>query len=453
MSSEARGEIDREPVFVLVLLICLLMASAYLIHTYADIMLTGRATASFDATMTVVDISYVEADYAQLTEAIASGPNVNISIPVVYGGSGIVNVTIYKPRDFTNGFNWYVIEDGVTKNVTVLNGNLQWGANFSATDVDMFFQVLSPYLTIEFTEYEPYNFTRQVRIGSENPFKNVSANVSINASYSGYTLYELDRVEDNVTSLYSLAINDSMASWSNFTLSTKTFKLFGTSETAVYEEEDDDDTTTTTTTTGGGGGGGGGGGAGGSYAFDDAKPYTVEPDWIDIIVKVGERRRLNITVSNLARTKQNFTVNSTMPFIDVATTILRVPAKLSMNAVVYVEVTEPGAKDGRVLISNGMETRYVFIHLDTIEPEQVIIEKPVEIIKERTVEVPGKGILVESGNGFLLLLIFIVFLAIAVYLHLLTMGKKLEEKHQEKHSKHEKKARKRRKPKAHKPSK
>ncbi|MBI2548066.1 hypothetical protein HYW21_01830, partial [Candidatus Woesearchaeota archaeon] len=114
-----------------------------------DVNLTNSSELQFTTSFEKV---YIDANNAQQRDAtvVIDGANVSMSIPVIYATlPEIITATVPKPKNWENGFAWYLQEGTVIKQITENNGNLSWTANLSQTNVWLYFSVPAPTLRID----------------------------------------------------------------------------------------------------------------------------------------------------------------------------------------------------------------------------------------------------------------------------------------------------------------
>jgi hypothetical protein len=195
--------------------------------SFADI--TGNAIAAFSAGVIVTEVA---ADTKSATgDAVANGGPVTVDIPIDYNGIGIMTITIAKPTGFTGGSSWVIIENGVTKQVEDLGTNVRWNANLSAGSATLQVVVPAPLLIVESIDETATVYQAQVRVEADYHVDNVTAQITVDAAFTDYTLRErvggdwVDR-----TDAYHFTVDGTTATWYGFGISTKIFRVMSEQE-------------------------------------------------------------------------------------------------------------------------------------------------------------------------------------------------------------------------------
>jgi len=368
--------------------------------------------ADFSVGLTLIGIDYNLSGAKQLNSSVpVNGLNVTISIPVLYTGSGLFNTTMQKPSGWYNGSNWYIHEDGQTRNVTTNETHLFWEANISSATTSLIFEVPSPHLMdeseLQSMPFYEHNFT----IASANHFTNVSITISINGSYDTYTLFWFSSGDwINVTDTYHLTILNDSASFYGFSTSDQYFRFQGycvpnwscsdwsACSTGTQTRSCTDSkncstiegmpslTQSCSSGTAAASGGGGGGGVGKPELKNEVdKTFDVSPKVIRLKLKEQEIAKKFITIENTGNVKQKFRISSNTNFISLSNT----SAVVDTNASGTIELTfntkylQPDSYFAEILVSNGEQEQEIFAIME-IESEKKIIDVQLDINPEYT---------------------------------------------------------------------
>ena len=361
--------------------------------------LSGRVTEPFSASVTVADIT-IPNTFTQNITPTTGGSDVRITIQITYGGTGVVNITRSKPGNFTNGFDWEIIEDGRTVSVNDLGDNLQWLANNSASTIYLNFTVNPPTIsTVNETAGTVYD--KYVNVGAVNHFYDVSASTSANTGFSNFSLYLVNGTQTDVTTLYNFTVSNGIARWFGFNLSTKQFRISGTGDSSTENDVVS----------------GSGDGGGDRYSPDENTSFTLDPTWIEDTFQEGETQLYEVTIQNRGDTDFSISMVSNVPFIHVPE-----QAAVTQDGITVVPITvdplEPGEHFGTVTFTSEGEEKELFLDLQvTPRPQQ---ETPGVVEEESTpppVVSPQKSTLPSQRaiNSVLLLLLLVLYGAWMVY--------------------------------------
>ena len=294
----------------------------------------------------------------QLVAPVVSGQDVPLRVSLTYLGSSLVNVTVGKPSDYVNGFNWTVNESGSLILPSESGDNLSWQANLSVQDPSLLFSVLAPYLVVDSETGEGASFyVKQIRIGSENPFTNVTVSTTVRQGYDTYALFESrNGTSVDVTAAYGFVVVSGTASWTGFNLSVKNFTIIGSVTQTVQE--------TLESVVGGARklffptpknetlpeeGTGGGAVVLEPPVVESPGGFALDTQWRDLSLSTNAVSEIRIEIENTEETEQSFTVDSTMQFIEVLTPEVVVPPNSFNDALVRIHAGPlTGQRYGRV---------------------------------------------------------------------------------------------------------
>ena len=171
--------------------------------------LEGYATTSFSANIQVASIqvsgSTIDFNHSiQEQIAIANGSNINLTIPVTYTGTdiGIIAASIPTGYEFAQG--WYVIENGIQKNVISNSTQLVWTANYTANNVTLHCVTPPPTIIIINMTNSTTQYLKTIKVSSDVHYTNAKASVTINENYPYYRLYLKENGLIDVTQTYNL---------------------------------------------------------------------------------------------------------------------------------------------------------------------------------------------------------------------------------------------------------
>lgn len=189
--------------------------------------LTGRVVQSFSASVLVEEISVDSQNPIESAQPSTDGGNISLALSITYTSQGIVNVTRSIPDGFGNCTDWQIREDGSIANVTRSGDELSWTANGSATDAALLCTAPSPTIATISEAVADDAYQQQIIVTGAVHLTGVTASIPVNGTYLNYHLYEIDGTPQDKTIAYHFAIQDGIATWSGFSLSTKEFIIIG----------------------------------------------------------------------------------------------------------------------------------------------------------------------------------------------------------------------------------
>lgn len=312
----------------------------------------GQAIGSFEATATVVNITFVNGTAAGIP--VTNGDPLNGSVNLTYQGAGVVDVTVTKPAGYEDGYGWLINESGTVKNVTDLGENLRWSADLDLGGAILLFSLPPPVLVIESTAVLAESYERRVMISSERHFEDVHAVVAVSVEFGEYGLFLLPNMTD-VTDEYALQVADGVASWQGFGLSTKRFLLAGSREADSRA------------------------GGAGRYLLplpEEASvgPLFVSPELVELRLVAGGDET-PITIRNVGDVPLELRIATTAAWLRPSmTSLLLAPGE---EQGILVTVDPPiGHWEGRLIVSDGERETYVFFDVEVV-PSPAVAPPPV----------------------------------------------------------------------------
>jgi len=407
---------------VLSALILLVLAFALLFPGIIDSIITGFAPFdTFSVTLSATHMDININDRIQLDLVLVNGTNITIKAPVTYYGTIVMNLSSDIPSGFECGFDWYINESGVIKNISVSGTNLTWEANKVVNNTFLYFEVPPPTVLSEVTYTGDSYYEKTFTVDSCCALINVSINVSVNQNYTNYALYQIiNSTLVNKTDDYNLVVSNGTAHFSGFNLSNKTFRL--TAEPAPEVIQVIIHTGST---------GGGGGITIPMIDYNTTKAFIVEPNYISIVTTMPAMYESIITIYNLRGGEKNFIINHTDNFIyDVESNVI-IPHKEFLDIQVHMNASalQPGKYTDYIYITDGDDVEKVTVNLEMLEiGEEEVGEAGVMPEEQQPAPVspeegePGSDLKYEKRFSLLVLILTLVagliLVSATIYFHL-----------------------------------
>ncbi len=396
----------------------LLITTSIFFPTTTQNLITGFASiAGFNVSISIIHAEINILGVAQLDPVIVEGSNITLRMPVTYYDNITMNLTIDKPAGYECGYDWYINESGVLKNITVNNTELSWLADKSIKNTSLYFDVSNPTITTQTIYTGDSYYENTFTIYSCCPLTNASANITANSDYDNYMLYEIiNNTLVNKTQEYHLEVSNTTASFHGFNLSNKTFRLKAEPDEEVVQQ----------VVQIGSSGGGGSGGAMPLINYSTDQQFIVEPNYLSITTSEQKIITEEITIYNLRGVDKDFNITYTNNFIyDVPSTI-SVPHKefeeIPINK--NTQGLNPGVYTDYVYVKTSKREEKVTVKLNMEEPEIITVteqeeeEAAAETQQPRPIQKPKEKITNPIPSSALIItgiIILIISVAVLIY--------------------------------------
>jgi len=356
-------------------------------------------------------------------------PNITISTPMSYSGSGLQNITIRRDSfGFRKPSNITINESGILKTVTIVGDSITWEANLSAGSATIVFDIAPPTLSFEnITRINSTVFGKNFTISSEEHFTNVTITIEVNNSYDFWTLFFLvNGTYEDKTTEFNLTVSNTTATFYGFNTSELLFSLEGSTicteswscgawsdaanscgtrtctDANSCGTENDKPAESASCPSGAAATGGGGGGGAVTITIPAVTDFSLSHGLIIEELRGDRIVKRTITITNTGTKTLTLTVDFSrvIDFVITPTGVSELEIELapdeekSFDIILFGSGLEPGVHNGNIVVSGeGIEKR-VNIVLE-YEAEKPIFDIEVDVPNRYSKILPGSYIFAE----------------------------------------------------------